>query len=901
MPRATPSPSSEPEVPYDPLRWRDPAECDEGSLSPMLRQYYELKRAHAGCLLLMRVGDFYEAYGEDAVTVSAAIEIVLTKKDAGEVGKIPMAGVPFFAVDNYLRGLVSKGFRVAVADQVEDPKLAKGVVKRDVTRVVTSGTVLDPQMLDERRNNFIMAVVWQPDSLGLAVADITTGEFSCTQLDGDAVARADDEVLRWRPAELLHHGPLPNAPGACDDLPTVALAAPDPEEAERMLKEYYEVPSLLGFGILQRPQAMRACALLMRYVLETQKQHEVSLSLPRLYSTDDCMVIDQTTRRNLELVETMVGRERRGSLLWALDACVTSMGARMLRSWIERPLLSRERIELRHDAVAELVSRLATNDELRALLSRLLDMPRLLSRAIYGTANARDLLALTQSIALLPDIARAGQTLASGRLRALLDGLEPLDELRERLTRAVSPDCPASVREGNMICPGYHDELDELRELRQNGRRNIAQMEETLRAQTGIKSLKIGFNQVFGYYIEVTKSNLSAVPAGFIRKQTIANGERYINEELKQYEEKVLGADERIKSLEYSIFCELLVEVVAQQDPIRRNAERLAELDVLCGFAQTAAHYDYVRPHFCDDNRVAVEGGRHPVVERVLGAPFVPNDVYVDGDDERLLIITGPNMAGKSTYLRQVALLAVMAQAGSFVPARSATLSLVDRVFTRVGASDDLHLGQSTFLVEMSETANILNHATAQSLVVLDEIGRGTSTFDGLSIAWAVAEYLHDKVGCKTLFATHFHELTELEKTLRGARAYRVAVKENRDDVVFLHRILPGRSDRSYGIYVAKLAGVPPAVLGRANEVLAELEQNHVRAAPLPAASGSSPRNGHSKARNGHARNGAEQLTLFATTDHPVLQDIRDTRLLEITPLAAMNLIHEWQRRLADS
>lgn len=880
-----PSPSTP--APFDPLAWRDPVDPEgEKGLSPMLRQYFELKRAHPGCVLLMRVGDFYEAYGEDALRFSQALEIVLTRKDAGAVGKIPMAGVPFFSLETYQRGLVAQGFRVAIAEQVEDPKAAKGLVKRDVLRVVTSGTILDPQMLDERRNNFIMSLVPSNGSIGVAVADITTGEFVCTQVESSNLLRLRDEVLRWRPAEVLLDAELPALEDVLrgETMTRTPVEAMEPVSAERLLRDYYGVPSLLGFGVLDRPSALRAAGELMRYVQDTQKSTDVSLGQLRVYSTDDVMVVDQTTRRNLEITETMRGRERRGSLLWALDQCATSMGARLLRTWLERPLLQRAAIEERLDAVEELFTDAGLAAGVHAILKRVLDIPRLLSRCIYGTANARDLLALTQSLERLPEIIDVLAGAGAARLRALVDGLDRLDDLHARLSAAVNPECPATVREGNLIRSGFHPELDELRDIRANGRRSIQQMEEREREATGIRSLKVGYNSVFGYYIEVTRANLASVPAHYIRKQTIANGERYIHEELKAWEEKILGADERIKTLEYTVFCDLVREVVDRREALQANAERLAELDVLSNLAQVAALHGYCRPTFCDENVFTVQSGRHPVVERVLDTPFVPNDVYVDGDRERLLIITGPNMAGKSTYLRQVALTAIMAQMGSFVPATSARMGIVDRVFTRVGASDDLHLGQSTFLVEMTESANILNNATPASLVVLDEIGRGTSTFDGLSIAWSVAEYLHERIRCKTLFATHFHELTALERSLRGARAYRVAVKENREDVVFLHRILAGRSDRSYGIYVARLAGLPAQVLERARDILDDLEKERKPgrgSRPVPAP--------------------AEQLDLFAIAEHPLVPEIRDVNVSELTPLAALNLIHQWQQRLKET
>ena len=886
-------------TPYDPSTWRDPAtEHEHHALSPMLRQYYELKRGSAETLLLMRVGDFYEAYGEDAVSVAGLLDITLTKKDAGPVGKIPMAGVPYFAVDEYLRRLVSAGRRVAIGDQVEDPKQAKGVVKRAVTRIVTSGTILDPGVLDEKRNNYVMCLVRSRTHTGVALADVTTGEFIATDFATEseeaAEQKAIDELLRWRPAEVILDGELPTLLEilAAENITHSPFRAPSDVDAERTLREYYGVASLLGFGVTARTAAMRAAGGLMAYVQDTQRTRAVAFGQLRLYSVDDVMVLDQTTRRNLELVETLIGRERRGSLLWALDECVTSMGARLLRTWIERPLLSLESIAQRHDAVAELVEKLDRTDALRSELARVLDVPRLLSRAVYGTANGRDLLALADSLDRLPSIAAAGENLQARILRDLIDRLDFLEPLRDRLTHALNPDCPATVRDGNLIRAGYHAELDELRDVRTSGKRRIQEMEEALRERSGIRSLKIGFNNVFGYYIEVTRANLASVPPDFIRKQTIANGERFINEELKAYEERILGADERIKTLEYALFTELMGAVTEVQETIRSNAEKLATLDVLGNLAYVAARGGYVRPQIIEDNVMTVQGGRHPVVERVLKTPFVPNDLHVDSEGDRLLIITGPNMAGKSTYLRQVALIAIMAQMGSFVPATSARVGVIDRVFTRVGASDDLHLGQSTFLVEMSETANILNNATGRSLVVLDEIGRGTSTFDGLSIAWAVAEHLHTSVGCKTLFATHFHELTTLERKLEGARAYRVAVKENRDEVVFLHRILAGRSDRSYGIYVAKLAGVPPAVLERAREVLTDLEKEK--------------RPGRAARQSGDF----SQLSLFppvlpepggAGKYDELLEEIRRTRITEVTPLSALNLIHEWQKRLHDA
>jgi DNA mismatch repair protein MutS len=840
--------------------------------------------------MLFRVGDFYEAYGADAITISRDLEIVLTAKDCGGGEKIEMAGVPYFSLDNYMRALLKKGHRVAVAEQVEDPKLAKGLVKREVVRVVTSGTVLDPGLLDERRNNFLAAITGGKGHFGLAIADISTGEIKCTQIVRDQTQRLVDEVARWAPAEILSQdgGILPDdlldssEGGRLLTLRTV----PDYSEAEEILRVSFSSPSAFSLGLSETPEAMRACAFLIRYLCEMMRTDGPSLSAPVLFFPGEFMILDGTTVRNLELTEKILTREREGSLLSVIDRTCTSMGARRLRLCLERPLLEMEEIRRRHDGVEDLVNRYDCCLKLKEALSGIFDLERIMARITFSTANARDLLALASSLSHLPMVRSVGEELTAPTLRSLFDGMPGLEDLCGFLRGAIADNPPLSLREGNIIRDGFNSELDELRTLRTNARDFIARLEEKEREATGIRSLKVGFNSVFGYYIEVTKANISAVPSSYVRKQTLANAERYINEELKEYEAKVLGADERIRNLEYDLFQQVRERVCARRVEIQRAGEAVASLDMLVSFAVTAVENRYVKPEMTHENLFHVKGGRHPVVEHVLKAGFVPNDIILDGAEERLLIITGPNMAGKSTYLRQTALMSIMAQAGSFVPANSARLGLVDRVFTRVGATDDLHLGQSTFMVEMMETAVILSNATPSSLVILDEIGRGTSTLEGLSLAWAVVEYLHNTGKGKTLFATHFHELTSLAKSYAAVRNYRVAVKETKDEVVFLHKILPGGSDRSYGIYVARLAGLPHQVITRAEEIMEDLERER---------------------RLGKQRMVREkwidtpdavQLTLFEMQSHPILDEIKSLPIMNITPVEAMNKIFEWQRKL---
>ncbi len=804
-------------------------DLDFETLTPLFAQYFGLKNDHPGCLMLMRVGDFYEAYGEDAMTVARDAEIVLTAKEAGAGRKVPMSGVPFFALDNYLRLLVTAGHRVSIAEQMEEARFTKGLVRRDVIRTVTAGTVLDPGLLDEKRNNFLCALTEQGSLYGCAFADISTGEFLCTELP-QSWDRLEEELIRLRPAELVV------AEGSALHLQTAALrerlgcatasweGQPSLKASKEMLQRAFPNSPLKSLDLDEASAALMASGLLLRYLQMTQGSKALSLSPPQGYRTTEHMVIDSTSGRNLELVETLLGRERRGSLLWACDFTSTSMGARRLRQWILAPLLDTSAIEERLDAVEALVEAGSVRAELRRRLATVSDIERLNSRVAYGTANARDLLALGRSLQALPAIADACASTDDAGLIRLTDEFTSLSALEDELARAVSEEPPVSLREGGLIAPGYDAELDELRALKGSGQQWITELQEREREVSGIKSLKVGYNHVFGYYIEITRSNLGSVPEHYIRKQTLANAERYFTPELKEYEAKVLGAEDKIRQREYDLFTALREKAASHGDQLRDIARSLSELDVLCGFAEGSTRNGWTRPALCPENRLEIEAGRHPVVERSVDSRFVPNSLQIDGAN-RLIVLTGPNMSGKSTYLRQNALIVIMAQMGCYVPAQSATIGITDRVFTRVGASDDLHLGQSTFMVEMSEAANILRFATPRSLVVLDEIGRGTSTYDGLALAQAIAEYLYHESQGKTLFATHFHELTKLARRLKGCRNYRVAVREDRDTIVFLHRIVPGGADRSYGIHVASLAGVPEPVLSRARTLLEKLER----------------------------------------------------------------------------
>ena len=860
-----------------------------------MRQYFEAKRQFRDAILFFRMGDFYEMFYEDALTAARALELTLTSrsKDANG-GAIPMCGLPYHAADTYITRLVRKGFRVAICEQMEDPKKAKGVVRREVVRVVSPGTLTDAGYLDAREPAFLMAIApVAPDrGFGAALLDLSTGEFTTAEYLGpDARQALLDELAVLRPREIL-------APEGCS-LPAemvqtlrldtrVTTADPwtfEQDGARRALLEQLRTQSLFAFGLEDRPAATSAAGALVQYLRETQKADLAHIREVSYRAGADYLVIDPTTLRNLEVVEAADGG-RTGSLLHELDRTVTSMGSRMLRTWLLRPLLSLERIQDRLDGVEEFAYRSTERAKAQDTLKTVHDMERLVARAALGTAGPRDLVALRQSLAAVPRVRMLLQDLQAPLVRSVLAELDELPDLRQELDRTLVDDPPALARDGGAIRDGVDPELDDLRTISRTGKQRIAEMEEAERARTGIASLKIRYNRVFGYYIEVSRTNLGSVPPDYVRKQTIAGGERFITPGLKEYEDKVLNADDRIAERELELFEALRARVAAEAPRVQDTARGLATLDVLAALAETAALHNYTKPLIHAGEELIATDVRHPVVERHSPDAFVPNDVTLDGSSHQLIILTGPNMGGKSTYLRQTALLALMAQAGSFVAARTAKLPIVDRIFARVGASDNIARGQSTFMVEMQETANILHAATSRSLVILDEIGRGTATFDGLSLAWAVAEYLasNTRARPKTIFATHYHELTDLADALPTVANYHVVVREWKEDIVFLRKVTPGRSDRSYGIQVARLAGLPAPVVSRAREILNGLERDELSRGGRPSLS---------------ADGGGRQLGLFQApvpADPPVVQRLRELDVNHLTPMQALALLAELKR-----
>jgi DNA mismatch repair protein MutS len=815
--------------------------------TPAMRQYLDAKQGHRDAILFFRMGDFYEMFYEDALVAARALELTLTSrsKDANG-GGIPMCGVPFHAVDTYVGRLVKKGFRVAICDQVEDPRKAKGLVKREVVRVVSPGTLTDASYLDAREPAFIMAVAPARDLVGVALLDLSTGEFTAAEYAGaDGLEALADELAVLKPREILVPADAPAVPPVARSLrPTTPADAWtfDLESARRALLDQLRVGGLEGFGLDGRPAAVCAAGALVQYLRGTQKVDLAHVRSIAYRQRADALLIDPTTLKHLEILEGSEGG-REGSLLAELDRTVTAMGSRLLRAWLLRPLVALEPIRDRLDAVEELAFRTTERGKFREAVKAVQDLERLVARAALGTAGPRDLVGLTLSLGVVPRVRTIVADLRAPLVCSLVSALDDLADIRGAIDATLVDDPPALARDGGFSRDGVDPELDELRAISRSGKQIIAQMEERERARTGIGSLKIRYNRVFGYYIEVSKSNLHAVPADYHRKQTIAGGERFVTPALKEYEEKVLGADERILERELEIFETLRDAVAAEAPRIQATARALSALDVLAALAEDAGVSNYIKPHVHDGDEMTVVEARHPVVERrtsPAGDPFVPNDIMLNGTTHQLVILTGPNMGGKSTYLRQTALISVMAQAGSFVPAREAKLPLVDRIFARVGASDNIARGHSTFMVEMQETANILHTATSRSLVVLDEIGRGTATFDGLSIAWAVAEFLatNPTVRPKTLFATHYHELTDLADATPGVVNYHVSAREWKDDIIFLRKIVPGRSDRSYGIQVARLAGLPRSIIERAREILAALERDELTRGGRPSVSG---------------------------------------------------------------
>ncbi|MCL4515208.1 MAG: DNA mismatch repair protein MutS [Firmicutes bacterium] len=925
----------------------------------MLQQYYAVKEQYRDAIVLFRLGDFYEMFDADAQVASRVLEITLTSRDAGKAERIPMCGVPYHAVEGYIAQLLANGFKVAICDQMEDPRLAKGVVKREVTRVITPGTVIERASLEEKRNNFLVAI--NPDdhgNFGLAYADVSTGAFAAAEIRGaKALERLVNEFVRLQPSECLWpsgqadaEGAEPVAmpagasvaaseedfPGADAVLPAVTRVLPrlfvtryDPQafsrdRAYRGLTRHLGTVSLEGFGCESLPLAIGAAGAVIAYLQETQKTNLGHINRLATYTTDQFMTLDVATRRNLELTQTIRDGNRKGSLLWVLDRTVTSMGGRMLRDWVERPLVDPEAVRRRLSAVQTLVDDILFREELRELLAAVYDLERLVSRVTYGVANGRDLVALRDSCAVLPgikEVLRTANASAAGGVKdpwlgRLEDSLDALADIAELLRAAITDNPPISVREGDLIKAGYNAEVDQLREASTSGKSWIAELEAREREATGIKSLKVGFNKVFGYYLEVTNANRSLIPDRYLRKQTLANAERFITPELKEYENRILGAEERLVELEYQLFVEVRQTVAKAAPRIQQTAGVLAQLDVLAALATVAVANGYVRPVLDDSDEIKIVEGRHPVVEKMLqNGLFVPNDCLLDHEENQFLLITGPNMAGKSTFMRQVALIVLMAQVGSFVPAAEARIGVVDRVFTRVGAADDLATGQSTFMVEMNEVANILNNATRKSLVILDEIGRGTSTFDGLSIAWAVTEYLHDpvKVGAKTLFATHYHELTDMVERLPHARNYSVAVEEEGESIVFLRRIIAGGTDRSYGIEVARLAGLPGEILQRAKEVLSELEGRQEAGGAVVQAAGTLEAGIQEAgireagleaglaydavAAAGPEKSNLVQLALFDRGHSAVVEELCRLDVANLTPIEAINTLHQLQQK----
>lgn len=872
--------------------------------TPMMQHYLKTHAEYKDCILFYRLGDFYEMFFDDAKVVSKELELTLTGKSCGAEERAPMCGIPYHAAETYLTRLVKKGYKVAICEQVEDPKLAKGMVKREVTRVVTPGTTLNAQALDETKNNYIMCIAYIGDHYGISSADITTGDYYVTEVDSER--KLLDEVNKYQPTEIICNEAFYISGIDIDDMKNrmgIVIYSLDAwyfsdETAQMTLKDHFKVRDLEGLGLADYDSGVVAAGALLKYLYETQKTTLSNLVAIHPYTTGKFMIIDSSTRRNLELVETLREKQKRGSLLWVLDKTRTAMGARTLRSFVEQPLIERTEIEERYDAIDEFNTNAITREEIREYLNPVYDLERLITRVTYQTANPRDLIAFRNSIHMLPPIKTLMSDFQSPLLKRLYEQLDTLDELYELIERSITEEPPLTLHDGGILKEGYNEEVDRLRKAKTDGKSWLADLEAKEREKTGIKNLKIKYNKVFGYYLEVTNSFKDLVPDYFTRKQTLANAERFITPELKELEDVILGAEDKLIVLEYELFREVRQKVADEVVRIQKTAKAVAQIDVFASLATVAEQNNYCRPKLNEKGLIDIKDGRHPVVERMIqNEMFVANDTYLDNGSNRVSIITGPNMAGKSTYMRQSALIVLMAQIGSFVPAKSAKIGIVDRIFTRVGASDDLASGQSTFMVEMSEVANILRNATSNSLLILDEIGRGTSTFDGLSIAWAVVEHISNPrlLGAKTLFATHYHELTELEGKLNSVNNYCIAVKEKGDDIVFLRKIVKGGADKSYGIQVAKLAGVPDNVIERAKEIVEELSNNDItEIVQNISAEGSSKR---SKPKLDEVD--LEQISLLDTMDNDtILNELKELDLGQMTPIEAMNKLYELQNKV---
>ncbi len=862
-------------------------------VTPMMQQYLDVKEKHKDCIVFFRLGDFYEMFFEDAQTASRELELTLTGKDCGLSERAPMCGIPYHAAAGYIAKLIDKGYKVAICEQMSDPALSKGLVERDIVRIITPGTVVDPAMLDEKSNNYILCVAFLGKEAALCYTDVSTGEFT-VYLVADTANRLKDELIRIRPHEILTNdeSALTHALEEAVAVTQLPASAFERKNAEAQLLSHFHAASVSALGLEPRDRRAIAAGALLYYLSDTQRNSLAHITRVALYQSGDTMYLDRMTRRNLELTQSMRGGERRGSLLWLLDRTGTAMGARMLKNWVEEPLTNPERIRTRLAAVEALKNDYSTADELTETLRMIADLERLLGKISYNSLNARDCLALQRSLNMVGPLKALLSRFTVPAVAALGHTLSPLTELSALLKRAIHPDAPPTITEGNIIADGYNAELDGYREASAHGRQWVLDLETAEKRETGIKNLRIQYNRVFGYYIEVTRSNLASVPLRYTRKQTLANSERYVTPELAEIERRITGAEQAALMLEAQLFADVREQIAIEIPAIQQNAMAIKTLDALLSLSSVARDYDYVKPELTQDGVIDIHGGRHPIVERMqTDAPFVPNDVLLDNGDNRMLIITGPNMAGKSTYMRQVALIAVMAHIGSFVPAQSARISLCDRVFTRIGASDDLAGGQSTFMVEMSETANILRNATPQSLVILDEIGRGTSTFDGLSIAWAVVEYMLDakKCGARTLFATHYHELSELEGRFEGVKNYCITAMERGEDIIFLRKIRPGGADKSYGVHVARLAGIPASVVARAHEIQARLEASDINQLTI------------SQNILEDKKKANRQTDLFHLEQDSLVEELKNLEVLSITPMDALNTLfrlREKARRL---
>ena len=878
---------------------------DSRSLSPMMVHYCQTKCAYKDSILFYRLGDFYEMFFEDANTVSRELELTLTGKDCGLSERAPMCGIPYHAAETYINRLIDKGYKVAICEQVEDPKTAKGIVKREVTRVVTPGTNLNMQELDEGKNNYLMAIVCVGDHFGVSTADITTGDCYVTEIDEER--KLWDEINKFLPAEIICNDAFLVSGVDVDDLRNrlhISVFALESwyfgdDLCKQTLLEHFKISSLEGLGLADYDSGVIAAGSLFRYLLDTQKNTMEHMNKIIPYTTDRYMVIDSSSRRNLELVETLREKQKRGSLLWVLDKTKTAMGARMLRSFVEQPLIDADAINERLDAVTELNMQAMLREEIREYLNPVYDLERLVSRISYRSANPRDLLAFKMSLEMIPHIKNLLANFTSPLLVRINEQMDGLEDLYTLLEASITEDPPLAVKEGGIIREGYNEQVDTYRNSKTQGKSWLAQLEAEEKEKTGIRNLKIKYNKVFGYYLEVTNSFKNLVPEYYTRKQTLTNAERYITPKLKELEDMILGAEDKLFALEYDLFCQVREELAAQIPRIQETAKAIAQLDVYASLSVVAQRNNYVRPTVNTKGVIDIKNGRHPVVEKMINNDmFIANDTYLDNGSKRVSVITGPNMAGKSTYMRQTALIVLMAQIGSFVPAEKAKIGVVDRIFTRVGASDDLASGQSTFMVEMTEVANILRNATAKSLLILDEIGRGTSTFDGLSIAWAVIEHISNTklLGAKTLFATHYHELTELEGKIPGVNNYCIAVKERGDDIVFLRKIVKGGADKSYGIQVAKLAGVPDSVLDRAKELVDELVHTDITSTFKDLAENS--RKTKPKAVH-YDEVDLEQISLFDTVqDQDIIEELKNLDITMLTPMDAMNTLYRLQNKL---